>query len=238
MPWLADRGTCGTTIPTLCTVAGERAAGSLSVAALVEVMRPLVPRATAGFGRAGRAGLWNEVGDGFAAALTYGPDGPTTSRMRRLRVLLDVEGVPWKGTSRGGRRRHAEGFVPASCARAAVASRSRPCPPTWKNPTGTDAPTWPGSLKPRQHRTCASRAAAGRSRTARRGSAGARTGSRGRRRWSHGNRTVASTPSNSLQFGPQPSGCRTATAGTDERSQSCRSKRRPYLNGGGTERAG
>jgi len=82
--------------PDVRPVAGEGAAGSLAVAALVEVIRPLI-ETTTGFGRVGRVGLWNEVGDGFAAALTYGPDGPTTSRMRRLRILLDVEDVPWKG---------------------------------------------------------------------------------------------------------------------------------------------
>jgi hypothetical protein len=65
-------------------------------AALVEAVRPVID-ACHGLARVGKAGMWNEVGDGFASALVYQATIPVTEPdVEAMRALIATPGVPWK----------------------------------------------------------------------------------------------------------------------------------------------
>lgn len=66
------------------------------VEAISDAVRPLVD-ACHRLGGVGRAGLWNEVGDGFASVFAYDPPlAPTEDRVKLLRRLVASPKAPWR----------------------------------------------------------------------------------------------------------------------------------------------
>jgi hypothetical protein len=66
------------------------------VAGLTGALTPLIDSCH-GLARIGRAGLWNEVGDGFGMCLAHQLDIPVDATMTgRLAAVLAVDGAPWR----------------------------------------------------------------------------------------------------------------------------------------------
>jgi len=82
--------------PGAVVVGGAEEVVARAVDALVDAVRDVIG-ACHGLATVGRAGLWNEVGDGLGTALAHQDDVPVTDPMLDvLRVAVERPGVPWR----------------------------------------------------------------------------------------------------------------------------------------------
>lgn len=119
---------------------GEAHRAERLVAALVDVLDGVI-EACHGLARVGRAGLWNEVGDGLGLCLAYQLDEPVDEdALRRLDVVLATPGAPW-------RARPSLRFADAAFGRVHVAQKGGCClaytaPPEPEPGPADDSPTY------------------------------------------------------------------------------------------------